>query len=144
MKKMNLKSLMFALVALFAASATMVFTSCGDDKDEPDSQSIIGQWELINVEELYGNEFNDVVFNFRNDGTYSVLTKDEGEWYIYFEAEYQATPIDSKTGKGKYSWRHNHNSGEGDYWFEGKNLVISLEEGIYRYKPTSGIKVVWK
>ena len=85
--------MMFALVMLFAASATMVFTSCGDDKDDPKDQSIIGQWEVTNFAESFSEEAETstaAVYDFKTDGTYSIYLKDkvDKKWYYLLTNEY--------------------------------------------------------
>ena len=143
MKKMNLKSLMFALVALFAASAALVFTSCGDDKDEPDSQSVIGQWEVTNVEEIYGSEDSRVAWEFKADGTYYVYYYNKDKWWVWFGANYKTNPIDANTGKGTmYYWYDGEEEAPGTstYWFEGGQLRILDIGKTTKLKRTSGIK----
>lgn len=142
MKQKTFKTMMLAFVTLFATSAAMVFTSCGDDKDEPDSQSLIGQWEVTNVKDVYGTGYSRMAAEFKKDGTYNIYSFDDvyEKWYVSFTAEWTADPIDSKTHKGVFHYNNGGHTGVATYWFEGKQLVIKEGEKTYWYKRTSGIK----
>ena len=149
MKKLTFKTMMFALVMLFAASATMVFTSCGDDKDDPKDQSLIGQWEVTNFAESFPEDVEDntaAVYDFKTDGTYSIYLKDkvDKKWYYLLTNEYVYDQINPETGKGLIKYKTWRATGEVEYWFEGKQLilkafVIGQGDWICKLKRTSGI-----
>ena len=97
------------LVSIIPLSIAIVLTSCG--KDEPENEgSLVGQWELINLDDLVNNvlvspygvfsETDGIVFEFKEDGTMIQYLHTHNTWYIAGRALYWITKRnDKKSGR---------------------------------------------
>ena len=137
----------------------MVLTSCGDD--EPDGEaSIVGQWEMTNINVLKTTNYEDiassfaevdaVVYEFREDRTMIQYVQKHGKWYIAGKALYTLHPEDTKYGLINFDCYESvgvaiscFNRGSITYEYSLTRKSLSLNAAVSRidmkFKPTSGV-----
>ena len=144
------KFMVLAFIVLLT-TCTMALTACGDDKDEPTTNTLVGQWELQNVAEVYPHVESRIVWEFKSDGNmiqyyfYDSFQK----WVEDDPRPYSFTP--SGNGENGTLILDLENMTENDkltYKFTDDGLIITfiylLENASidFKFKRTSGIRAM--
>lgn len=98
----KIKFMMLAFIAMLA-TCTIALSACGDDKDEPENNSIYGQWEVTNYDEAFPDHapfITRLVLEITSIGEvyeYS-YAKDNGKWIKRVYSGIIVTAIDETQG----------------------------------------------
>lgn len=146
MKTIKMKSLLLAVLAIFAVSTTMTLTSCSDDDDEV--VSIYSQWIISPeiYELIYGSEpmfapYNSMAYEFKRSGKVVAMLRKiaDNKWYIVAEAVISVKETSATAGVVEVI------DEDGDsqafyYNIKGKTLTLTGEDGPAIFTYTSGIE----
>lgn len=149
MKTIKMKSLLLAMLAIFAVSTTMTLTSCSDDDDEVVSiysQRIISPeiYELI-----YGSEpmfapytpYNSMAYEFKRSGKVVAMLRKiaDKKWYIAAESDISVKETSATAGVIEV-FDEDGDSQAFYYNIKGKTLTLTGEDGPVIFTYTSGIE----
>lgn len=114
MKKFHL----VALLGLFAAFCGFVFTSCGDDEEENDSNPIVGTWSITESESEQG---------FSRTFTTSITFTNDGKYIYSEEGQHKSPEFEENFG----------NRETGIYKLEGNKLTLTSTGYAYKDPETN-------
>lgn len=138
---MRKKNIMLIAVIALLTICSMVLTACGDDKDKPTAKTLVGQWELLNVEDTYSDWVGTsrVVYEFTKDGKIIVYSYFDPikKWVEEEPQPYSFSPSEDGTS-GTLTLGHLNST----YEFTDYGLCIHLIDSAkdYKFKRTKGIK----
>ena len=146
MKTIKMKSLLLAMLAIFAVSTTMTLTSCSDDDDEV--VSIYSQWIISPeiYELIYGSEpmfapYNSMAYEFKRSGKVVAMLRKiaDKKWYIAAESVISVKETSATAGVIEI-FDEDGDSQAFYYNIKGKTLTLTGEDGPAIFTYTSGIK----
>ena len=112
-----MKKLSFIFVALFTVLTSMSFVSCNnDDKDEPESNSIIGKWNCYKVVENGKSYDRNIDVDFKKDQSFSFNLNDGSGvmtgFYVATEAGSYTLKFDGSYAPGNITGTYSINGDE--------------------------------
>ena len=146
MKTIKMKSLLLAVLAIFAVSTTMTLTSCSDDDDEV--VSIYSQWIISPeiYELIYGSEpmfapYNSMAYEFKRSGKVVAMLRKiaDKKWYIAAESVISVKETNATAGVIEV-FDEDGDSQAFYYNIKGKTLTLTGEDGPAIFTYTSGIE----
>ena len=146
MKTIKMKSLLLAMLAIFAVSTTMTLTSCSDDGDEV--VSIYSQWIISPeiYELIYGSEpmfapYNSMAYEFKRSGKVVAMLRKiaDKKWYIAAESVISVKETSATAGV-IVVFDEDGDSQAFYYNIKGKTLTLTGEDGPAIFTYTSGIE----
>ena len=146
MKTIKMKSLLLAVLAIFAVSTTMTLTSCSDDDDEV--VSIYSQWIISPeiYELIYGSEpmfapYNSMAYEFKRSGKVVAMLRKiaDKKWYIAAESVISVKETNATAGVIDV-FDEDGDSQAFYYNIKGKTLTLTGEDGPAIFTYTSGIE----
>ena len=146
MKTIKMKSLLLAMLAIFAVSTTMTLTSCSDDDDEV--VSIYSQWIISPeiYELIYGSEpmfapYNSMAYEFKRSGKVVAMLRKiaDKKWYIAAESVISVKETSATAGVIEV-FDEDGDSQAFYYNIKGKTLTLTGEDGPAIFTYTSGIE----
>ena len=146
MKTIKMKSLLLAMLAIFAVSTTMTLTSCSDDDDEV--VSIYSQWIISPeiYELIYGSEpmfapYNSMAYEFKRSGKVVAMLRKiaDKKWYIAAESVISVKETSATAGV-IVVFDEDGDSQAFYYNIKGKTLTLTGEDGPAIFTYTSGIE----
>ena len=146
MKTIKMKSMLLAMLAIFAVSTTMTLTSCSDDDDEV--VSIYSQWIISPeiYELIYGSEpmfapYNSMAYEFKRSGKVVAMLRKiaDKKWYIAAESVISVKETSATAGVIEV-FDEDGDSQAFYYNIKGKTLTLTGEDGPAIFTYTSGIE----